>query len=88
VSVSSVIIPVTIEPLEDGWYLAACDGIQGCHAEGETVEEALENIEDVARMIWELCCEENLLVPGLLAPYKLGTAIKAQIIEVDKVSEP
>lgn len=36
------LLKVEVEPLEEGGYLAICPDIQGCHAEGETVAEALE----------------------------------------------
>jgi hypothetical protein len=45
-----IIIDAHVEPLQEGGYLASCDEIQGCHAEGETVAEALANLEDVARI--------------------------------------
>ncbi|MCP1715916.1 putative RNase H-like HicB family nuclease [Methanocalculus alkaliphilus] len=31
---------------EDGGYTVSCPAIPGCHSQGETVEEALENIRD------------------------------------------
>jgi len=37
---------VVIEKDEDGMYIAACPAIQGCHTQGATYEEALENIKD------------------------------------------
>jgi len=57
------VIPVEVEPLEEGGYLAVCELIQGCHAEGETIAVALENVEDVARIIIELCLEKGLPLP-------------------------
>ena len=49
-----------VEPQEEGGYLATCPDLQGCHAEGDTVAGALENVEDVARVIIELCLEKGL----------------------------
>lgn len=31
---------------EDGGYIVSCPALPGCHSQGETVEEALENIKD------------------------------------------
>ncbi|GBE18969.1 hypothetical protein BMS3Abin16_01581 [archaeon BMS3Abin16] len=31
---------------EDGGYNVSCPAIPGCHSQGETVEEALENITE------------------------------------------
>jgi len=53
-------LPVEIEPLEEGGYLASCPAIQGCHAEGATIGAALDNLRDVAQVIYELCQEKRL----------------------------
>jgi predicted RNase H-like HicB family nuclease len=34
------------EDPEDGGYVVSCPAIPGCHSQGETVEEALDNIKD------------------------------------------
>ena len=57
------VLPVEVEALEDGRFLAVCPTLQGCHAEGDTIAEALENVEDVARIIVELALENNLPLP-------------------------
>ena len=36
---------VTPDP-EDGGFTVSCPAIPGCHSEGETTEEVLENIKD------------------------------------------
>lgn len=36
---------IIIEKDEDG-YFASCNELQGCHSQGETYEEAIENIKD------------------------------------------
>ena len=76
-----LLIPVRIESLEEGGYLAVCQAIQGCHAEGETVEEALENIEDVARILLELQKEHDLPLDKIFEGVEPDTVIKAQLIE-------
>ena len=38
---------------EDGYYIASCPQFKGCHSYGETVDEALENIREVALMCLE-----------------------------------
>jgi predicted RNase H-like HicB family nuclease len=52
---------VEIEPLESGGYLALCPAIPGCHAEGESVGEALDHLRDVARVIYDLSREKHLV---------------------------
>ncbi|HQC34524.1 MAG TPA: type II toxin-antitoxin system HicB family antitoxin [Methanoculleus sp.] len=37
---------VVREDPEDGGYVVSCPVIPGCHSQGETLEEALENIKD------------------------------------------
>jgi predicted RNase H-like HicB family nuclease len=59
-------LPIEVEPLEEGGFLATCPILQGCHAEGETVAEALENVEDVARNLIELMREDGVSLPAAL----------------------
>ena len=57
------VLPVEVETLEDGRLLAVCPTLQGCHAEGDTIAEAIEHVEDVARIIIELCIEKRQPLP-------------------------
>lgn len=41
---------VVTERDEDGRYVAICPALQGCYAEGETQQEALESIEEVIKL--------------------------------------
>jgi hypothetical protein len=34
------------EDSEDGGYNVSCPALPGCHSQGDTMEEALENIKD------------------------------------------
>ena len=34
------------EDLEDGGFNVSCPALPGCHSQGETVEEAIQNIHD------------------------------------------
>ena len=56
-------LPITITPLEEGGYLARSEKLQGCMAEGETVEEALSYIVDVARQIIDFRKTEGMDIP-------------------------
>jgi predicted RNase H-like HicB family nuclease len=40
-------LPVEIEVLTEGGYLALCPDISGCHAEGKTIGQALDNLQDI-----------------------------------------
>lgn len=57
------LIPITIEPLEEGGYLATSQTIQGLIAQGRTIAETLEIAQDVARKIVESCIEHNDPLP-------------------------
>ena len=60
---SEYLIPISIEPLEEGGYLATSHAIQGLIAQGRTIAETLEIAQDVARKIIESCIEHNDPIP-------------------------
>jgi predicted RNase H-like HicB family nuclease/predicted RNA binding protein YcfA (HicA-like mRNA interferase family) len=37
---------VIVKDPEDGGFIVSCPALPGCHSEGETIEEALQNIRD------------------------------------------
>ena len=41
---------VVVEKDEDGLYVASVPLLQGCYTQGETYDEALENIKDAIRL--------------------------------------
>ncbi|KKS52121.1 MAG: hypothetical protein UV19_C0024G0007 [Parcubacteria group bacterium GW2011_GWA2_42_28] len=45
-------LPVKLVALDEGGYLATCQSLQGCLAEGDTASEAVSNIIDVDRFNW------------------------------------
>lgn len=45
--------PITIESCEEGGFLAKCSALQGCYAEGKTIEEAVDNLKDVIKITSE-----------------------------------
>jgi predicted RNase H-like HicB family nuclease len=49
--------PISIEQDEDKMFIVSCPTFKGCHADGKTLEEALNNIEQVI----EMCIEEKLI---------------------------
>jgi predicted RNase H-like HicB family nuclease len=74
------LLKVEVEPLEEGGYLAICPDLQGCHAEGDTIAEALENVEDAARIIIELCLEDGLPVPPELGAAEEPRVVRAELM--------
>jgi len=73
-------LQLEIEPLEEGGYLAICPILQGCHAEGETIAEAIENVEDVAHNLIELMCEDGVALPRKLQAAKPGMKLHNEIL--------
>ena len=45
--------PIILECMEEGGYYAECPVLPGCHVEGETYAEALENLEDAIQVVLE-----------------------------------
>ena len=41
-----MIYRIVIEKGEDFCFVAHCPAIPGCHSQGDTIEEAIENIKD------------------------------------------
>ena len=44
-----MVYKIVIEKGEDFGYIAHCPAIIGCHSQGDTIEEAIENIKDAIR---------------------------------------
>src|SRR5579859_6346618 len=42
-------LPIVVEADSDG-YFVSCSALQGCYSQGDTYEEALENIKDAIRL--------------------------------------
>ncbi len=55
--------PVLVECLEEGGFYAECPLLQGCHVEGATYSEAMENLEDAIRIFIESYRELGKPVP-------------------------
>jgi len=45
----NVTLSIVIEADEDGYYVS-CPALQGCYSQGDTYEEAIENIKDAIRL--------------------------------------
>ena len=41
---------ILIEKDENGIYIASCPALQGCYSQGDTVDEALQNIKDAIQV--------------------------------------
>jgi predicted RNase H-like HicB family nuclease len=55
--------PVTLYPEEEGGYTAEIKDLPGCVSQGETVEEALEMIEEARRLWLEVAYQHGGEIP-------------------------
>lgn len=44
-----ITLPIVVEDDSDG-YFVSCPSLQGCYSQGDTYEEAVENIKDAIRL--------------------------------------
>ena len=51
---------VLMEQDEDGYYIADVPALRGCHTQGKTYEEAMENIQEVIALCVQEMREEGL----------------------------
>lgn len=56
---------VLLEPDDEaGGFVVTCPSLPGCYSEGETVEEALNNIKEVILLCLEDMQEQNTPIPN------------------------
>ena len=60
------LLPIKIEPLEEGGYLATSEVLPGFLAQGRTIAETLEIAQDVARKLVESYVEHGDPLPDEL----------------------
>ncbi len=59
---ASFTLPVVIEKDADGYY-AFCPSLRGCHTQGDTYEEVVENIEEAIHLYIESLLAHGETVP-------------------------
>jgi antitoxin HicB len=74
------LLPIEIEPLEEGGYLATSDILPGFLAQGRSMAETLEIAQDVARKLIESHVEHGDPLPDeLLADAAQVAKVKLRI---------
>lgn len=54
---------VLLEREQDGGYHAFCPILKGCHSQGDTFEETIENITEAIELYIESLMADNLPIP-------------------------
>jgi len=57
----SLQLPLFVEKDEDGFYVVECPILQGCYAQGRTLDEALKNIREVIKLVLEEKANQEVL---------------------------
>lgn len=73
-------VQVDFEELEEGGYLVTCPVLNGCHAERETIAEAIENIQEAARLVIEFRLEQGLELPDILLRSDLSEVFHSEVL--------
>ena len=50
---------VIVEQDEDGIFVVSCPELPGCHSQGKTYEEALDNIKEAIELCLEVAAEDR-----------------------------
>jgi predicted RNase H-like HicB family nuclease len=72
-------LSVSIEPLDEGGYVATSDDLPGLVAQGRTIAETLEIAQDVARKLVESCVEHGDPLPPKVRAALKGNRRKATL---------
>jgi predicted RNase H-like HicB family nuclease len=56
-------LTVILEPEEDGGYSVHCPALPGCHSQGNSLDEALENIKEAILLVLEVRHKKKLPIP-------------------------
>ncbi|MEH2382342.1 MAG: type II toxin-antitoxin system HicB family antitoxin [Nostoc sp.] len=59
-------LKVVLEPSDEGGYTVHVPSLPGCISEGETVEEALENIQEAIELYLESLEDESITQEGVI----------------------
>ncbi len=54
---------ILLEPDETGGYVVTCPSLPGCYSQGDTIDEAIENIKEAILLCLEDMQEQNMPIP-------------------------
>lgn len=67
IKTNTLTFPIIIEKDEDGIFVADCPDLQGCHTQGNSIEEAIANIRDAIKLHVKILLEDKEEIPQLEA---------------------
>jgi predicted RNase H-like HicB family nuclease len=76
VAVRNLTLPIIVEADSDG-YFVSCPALQGCYSQGDSYEEAVENIKDAIRLH-----VEDRLANGEEVPEKVSVSLSTVEVAV------
>ena len=66
-----------LEPdVEDGGYVVLCPALAGCYSQGDTKEEATENIREAIETYLESLEKDNLPIPCAVEPEIVSVRVR------------
>ena len=69
---------IVLEPdPEDGGYVVHCPALPGCYSEGDTKDEAIENIREAIEAYIDSLKKDNLPIPRGTEPEILSVRVHA-----------
>jgi predicted RNase H-like HicB family nuclease len=69
---------IVLEPdLEDGGYVVHCPTLPGCYSQGDTRDEALDNIREAIEAYLESLKIDNLPIPRAVEPEIVSVRVRA-----------
>lgn len=76
-----LVVPIMVDYLEeDNLYKVSCPSLQGCHAWGETLDEAMRAIPDNIRAMIEARRTNNSPLPSLFDHASLETPFVLRMV--------
>lgn len=56
-------LPITVKREKDGHFIATCNSWKDCYAQGDSAEQVVSEISNVATSLIQLYNEEDLSIP-------------------------
>jgi len=66
---------IVVEQDDDGVYISSCPALQGCHSQGHTYKEAVDNLKDAIHLHIEARREVGEAIPIEVAVDKVEISV-------------